>query len=382
MEALFWISTFVFAYAYFIYPLIIHRLAKRKVSLSNDIKVESEEHPVSVVLCVYNGESSIKARLNNLFASKYPSNKINLIVVSDGSTDNTSNIVKDYQEQEKFGHQVTFVDLPKNAGKASALNSAYPFIKTDYVAFCDIRQTFCENALREMMNEFTEPSVGAVTGNLIIRNDEDNLESDPGLYWKYEKWIRDNEGKVRSLVGVTGAIYMARTELLPQILPSDAILDDMFVPLNIVKAGYNVKMANKAYAYDISSATIKEEFDRKVRTLAGNFQLMNLLPFVNSFRNPLLIQWWSHKVARLLVPYSLVGIAASSLMLEGLFYELVTYGQIVFYGYSALAYLAIKADRKLPLGNVLVNFITLNYAAFLAGWRYYTSSAQELWKKH
>lgn len=377
MELLFWICAFVFAYAYFIYPLIISFSASKKVAENKPV-IEVEDLPeVTVVMCVHNGEGQISSRLDNILDSNYPEDKLKVIVVSDGSTDNT------IEEINAYGiDNITIIKSESNVGKASALNLAYPYIKSDFVAFCDVRQTFCEEAIYELVSSFTDESVGAVTGNLIIRNDEDNLESDPGLYWKYEKWIRDNEGKVRSLVGVTGAIYMARTKLLPVALPEHTILDDMYVPLNIVKAGYHVKMSNEAFAYDVSSATIKEEFHRKVRTLAGNFQLMKILPWVNSIRNPLLIQWFSHKIARLMVPYALIGIALSSLLLEGLFYQLALIGQAGLYSYALLSYLAIKADKKLPLGGVLVNFITLNYAAFLAGWKFYFLSAKDLWKKH
>jgi biofilm PGA synthesis N-glycosyltransferase PgaC len=378
MIYVFWICTFVFLYAYLIYPIIVHRIAKKQVINKCNNKVAFDDLPeITVVMGVYNGEFEIIGRLNNIFESNYPKEKIHVIVVSDGSTDGTVEAVNMYPEVN-----VLLIESEKNVGKAGALNLAYPNIKTDLVAFCDIRQSFCENALIELVQSFDEDSVGAVTGNLIIRNDDDNAESDPGLYWKYEKWIRDNEGKIRSLVGVTGAIYMARTKLLPLSLPDDTILDDMFVPLSIVKAGYNVKMANEAYAFDVSSATIKEEFHRKVRTLAGNFQLMRILPWVNSLRNPLVIQWLSHKIARLMVPYALIGIMISSIFLEGVIYDLAFIAQVIFYTYGAVSYSVMKENIKPPLGSVIVNFITLNYAALLAGWKFYFGSASSLWKKH
>lgn len=379
MTYIFWVCTFVFLYAYFIYPIIIHSMAKKEKNINKDKNILSSEQlpEITVVLGVYNGENEITARLNNIFESNYPTDKINVIVVSDGSTDGTVEVVNRYLETN-----VTLIESKNNLGKAGALNLAYPHIKTDLVAFCDIRQTFCKNALLELVSSFTEDSIGAVTGNLIIRNDDDNVESDPGLYWKYEKWIRDNEGNVRSLVGVTGAIYMARTKLLPLALPKNTILDDMYIPLNIVKAGFHVKMANEAYAYDVSSATIKEEFHRKVRTLAGNFQLMKLLPWVNSIRNPIVLQWFSHKVARLMVPYALIGLIVSSALLDGLVYDLAFIAQGLFYSYAAVSYIVMQLNYSLPLSGLATNFVTLNYAAFLAGWKFYFGSANSLWKKH
>lgn len=379
MISIFWTCALVVLYAYVLYPVAIFLFAKNKKS-ENGVasKIPFEKLPdVTVVMAVYNGEENITARLNNIFEANYPIGKINVIVVSDGSTDNTVDVVAAYPSDN-----VKVIQSENNIGKSGALNLAYDYIETDFVAFCDIRQTFCENALMELASSFTEESIGAVTGNLIIKNDDDNAESDPGLYWKYEKWIRDNEGSVRSLIGVTGAIYMARTKLLPLVLPSDAILDDMYVPLNIVKAGFHVKMANEAYAYDVSSATLKEEFHRKVRTLAGNFQLMKLLPWVNSFRNPLLIQWLSHKLARLMVPYALIGLLLTSSLLTGIFFDLAYAAQFAFYFYAIVSFTLMKLGKTLPLGNIIVSFLTLNYAALLAGWKYYFGLTNTLWKKH
>ena len=217
---------------------------------------------------------------------------------------------------------------------------------------------------------------------MIEQNQNDGASQDPGLYWKYEKAIRYAEGKIASVVGVTGAIYMIRTHLF-QPLQAHTILDDVFTPMCIVKAGKRVIMANKAIAYDSSSHSVQEEFRRKVRTLAGNYQLMAILPWLNNpFQNPLFWQWFSHKVCRLVVPFALILLFISCLILPALFFDVLLLLQIAFYTGAYYGYKKLTQGKNAGLFNVPATFTILNIAAFIALFKHIFSTPEKLWKKH
>jgi len=210
----------------------------------------------------------------------------------------------------------------------------------------------------------------------------DGASSDPGLYWKYEKFIRFSESKINSVVGVTGAIYMMRTALF-KALPANTILDDVYTPMCIIKQNKRVVMANKAFAFDYSSHSVSEEFNRKVRTLAGNYQLMKLLPWINSpSSNPIFWQWFSHKVCRLVVPFALIILVFSTYLITGLFYNILFVAQICFYLLAGLGYIKMKKGLNAGLLSLPATFTILNMSAFWALFKFLFSSPEALWKKH
>lgn len=377
MLSLLLISITTITYSYVIYPLVIARLAKGKTQkiLSDD----TEMPELTVLMSVFNGYNSLDKRIKNIMDSNYPLDKLFMHIVSDGSTDNTNVVLERLIDTYP---NLTYEHYHENHGKAYAVSNALRHINTPFVAFCDIRQVFDKSALRNMILHFSTEKVGAVTGNLIIKEAEE-AKSDPGLYWKYEKWIRDNEGKYNSLLGVTGAIYITRRAALPKMVPKNTILDDMYIPMHMIKEGYNIQMANNAFAYDIPSSTVKEEFSRKVRTLAGNFQLMKLHPWMNiPSENPVFLQWISHKLSRLLVPYAMIGILISSSLGKGYLFDIAFAAQWFVYLYATLAYLAMNRNKTIKFGSVVVSFCSLNFAALIAGWSFATKPTKSLWQKH
>ena len=270
----------------------------------------------------------------------------------------------------------------QNLGKAAALNLAMAQVSTPLVAFADLRQDFAPDALTQMCRHFTDEAIGAVTGNLMIeQNQNDGASKDPGLYWKYEKAIRHAEGQINSVVGATGAIYMIRSHLFTPLKPH-TILDDVYTPMCIVKAGKRVVMANKALAFDSSSHSVKEEFGRKVRTLAGNYQLMKIIPWVNNpFKNPIFWQWFSHKVCRLLVPFALILLFVSCLLLQEMIFSLLLALQLGFYACAYYGYKKLVQGKNAGIFNVPATFAILNIAAFIALFKHLFSTPEKLWKK-
>ncbi|MDP7592865.1 MAG: glycosyltransferase [Litorilituus sp.] len=374
MELMFFICAASFIYSFIGYPLIIGLLARKN---GTPDLLHNRLPELTVILCVYNASPLLSFRIKNILESDYPTEKINILVVSDGSTDGPEHIVDSLNNP-----LVKLIHYSKNQGKSFALNQGLRAVETDLVAFTDIRQRFDKHALMQLSSHFLDPKTAAVTGNLHIITDENNTEDDPGLYWKYEKWIREKESDFKSMLGVTGAIYMARRNLIPEI-PTDIILDDMYIPLTMVNAGYHIKFENKAIAYDVSSSTTAEEFHRKVRTLAGNFQLISYMPWLLSPRkNPLFFQFVSHKVMRLIMPYCLIALLVSSYLINTTNFFLLFLLQILFYLYTAIAYIAAINNIKMPFSSVFISFCSLHIASFLAGWKYKFSDTKTLWKKH
>jgi cellulose synthase/poly-beta-1,6-N-acetylglucosamine synthase-like glycosyltransferase len=269
---------------------------------------------VSIVVAARNEADRLGARLRNLLALDYPADRRQVIVVSDGSTDDTAAILA------AFGASVELVRCPPR-GKASALNAGVARARHAIVVFADARQAFARDALQRLVRNFGDPSVGAVSGELVLDCEEERTRSAPsassirdgvGLYWRYEKWLRRRESLVGSTLGVTGAISaMRRSCWLP--LPPRTILDDVLAPMRVVLAGKRVVFDGSARAFDETVPDARTESRRKIRTLAGNYQMLRLEPrLLVPLVNPVWLQFVSHKVGRLLVPYALIVCLVSS----------------------------------------------------------------------
>jgi cellulose synthase/poly-beta-1,6-N-acetylglucosamine synthase-like glycosyltransferase len=225
--------------------------------------------------------------------------------------------------------------LKQHGGKAEALNRAVAKATGKILVFADARQLLDRAAVRELVSNFGDLSIGAVTGELMLVDESGKETGDAvGLYWRYEKELRSMESDIHSTMGATGALYAIRRELYRPI-PSHTILDDVAIPMNAVLDGKRVVFDRAALAYDYvdyvaSSPTT--EFRRKVRTLTGNFQLLKQMPdLIVPWRNPVFIQFVSHKVGRLLVPYFLIMLFASNLFLEGTAYRAILALQCAWY---------------------------------------------------
>ncbi len=262
---------------------------------------------VSILLAVRNGEKHLPAKLDNLLALDYPPELIEILVLNDGSVDATATIA---QEHASHDARIRLLSGPAE-GKWSALNRGLSAAKGEILLFTDVRQPFAPSALRELIANFGDPKVGCVSGELFIRDSVSGKENG-GLYWRYEKFFRRQQSRIDSVIGATGAIYAQRRELC-RPLPPDTILDDVHFPMQAFFAGYRVVFEPAAQAWD-EAAALSHEFTRKVRTLAGNYQLLGAFPALLTPRNRMLFHFLSHKFARLLLPFALIGIAALSLM--------------------------------------------------------------------
>jgi biofilm PGA synthesis N-glycosyltransferase PgaC len=240
-------------------------------------------------------------------------------------------------------------------------------------------------AVRELVSNFEDPSVGAVTGELFLLNESGNEAGDTvGLYWRYEKALRSMESDIHSTLGATGALYAMRREWYRPI-PIHTILDDVAIPMNAVLGGKRVVFDRAARAYDCVASSLGSEFTRKVRTLTGNFQLLKLMPeLLLPWRNPVFVQFVSHKVGRLLVPYFLLFLFLSNPFLQGAAYRglfalqcgwyLLAFAGAVITGRRA----SLTGGRMKSLALFPYTFLVMNWAA-VVGLHYFLNRRTDVW---
>ena len=374
--SLFWVCIALVLYAYAGYPLLVAGLARIR---GNAPRVGDDCPPITVVVAAHDEERAIGARVRNLLAQDYPAANLKVLVVSDGSLDRTA------AEAAVDDPRVTVTALPGNVGKAMAINAALAQVDTPLVAFADARQQFAPDALRQLVAPFADPAVGSVSGELVIRPaDGDPLGHGVGLYWRMEKALRANEARLGWLHGATGAIHAMRRDLF-RPLPPGTVLDDMWMPLQARLAGHRVWMARDAIAIDRASQDSAEEFRRKLRTLAGNWQLLARLPVLaHPLRNPVFFAWFSHKFLRLLVPWALLlALMASAVAaVESPLYLLLLSLQLLAYLGAVTALVLPRLASRVPLLPTAGSFVVLNAAALLSLPALLASNPTRLWKKH
>ncbi len=342
------------------YPLLLARLARRaRKSGRGTIKKQFQERTVSVILPVYNGEMWLAAKLESILAMDYPPHLVDILVLSDGSTDGTAEIAQRFTSQA----HVQILELPKG-GKSEAINAGLKLAQGEILFFTDVRQPLDRHCLRNLISCFAEQSVGVVSGELIIRKGSSREEANVGLYWKYEKWIRKNLSSIDSVPGATGAVYAMRRELA-RPLPPYTLLDDVYLPMCAYFAGYRIVFDDSAIAYDYP-ASLNTEFRRKVRTLAGVYQLIGEFPALIGPGNRMCLHFVSHKLGRLLMPFGLLLVLVSSFWLPAPYALLAILGQAAFYLVAAIDAVMPESIPFKRLSSPIRTFTVLMIASFCA----------------
>lgn len=358
-------------YTYAGYPLLVllwSRVAPRRLRQRSDF-----EPTVSVCIAVHDGERYLEDKLRSLDALDYPRDKIEILLCSDGSTDGTERVAHTLAERDG---RVRVFALPRRSGKPSALNLLRRAATGDVLLMTDVRQRLAAGALRALLAPLADPDVGCVSGSLVLAG-----ETGPSAYWRYEYFIRRCEARRGALVGVSGSLYAVRRSDFDE-LPPDVLLDDMFVPLSLVRSRKCTVLSADALAYD-EACDDDREFGRKVRTLAGNYQLFAKMPWLLvPGKNGVWFELVSHKLLRLLCPWALVllfsvsGALAFASELPGvalLAWRAVWLLQVLFYG---LALLGARAGRA---GVIARTFVVLNAAAVVGLWRFLLGSQAVTW---
>ena len=360
MKWVFWMSATFIAYTYLGYPLwlwIRSRWCRKPVRSGPYIPF------LSIIMIVRNEEKVLPRKLRNLLDLNYPDESLEIVMVSDGSTDSTNQILSEHTANPR----VRVILNPQQQGKAAGLNAAMSSVRGEIVVFTDARQQIEPDAIRVLVENFADPEIGCASGELMLGDPETGeAEQGMGVYWRIEKAVRELESAVGSVVGATGAIYGVRRKLLVNV-PDEAILDDVYIPMHVVRRGARVIFDPRARAWDSPDQGTAREFTRKVRTLSGNYQLLQLAPWLLTSANPLRFQFVSHKVLRLVVPFALLATLLASFLTPGVFYRGAVILQLAFYTLSLLGLAHFL--RRGPLARVADaarTFVLLNTAAMVA----------------
>jgi poly-beta-1,6-N-acetyl-D-glucosamine synthase len=374
--ALFWTSVAGLAYALVGYAVAVCLVARR---WPRPVIRRAVRPRVTVVVVAYNEADRIAARIENLLALEYPRDLLDIVVASDGSTDQTVARARAYEPA------VRVVACPARRGKPAVLNEIVPSARGEVVLLADARQRFAPSALTALVEGFADETVGAVSGELMLVN-EDQVEQAAGegvaIYWNYEKSIRTCESVVDSTVGATGAIYAIRRDLFEPI-PADTILDDVLIPMRFVHRGYRVLFEPRARAFDRKVTSAHEEFVRKVRTIAGNLQWFVRERWVwDPRQNRLWIQTVSHKGLRLLLPVLFFGaVAGNALLLDTAFYRWTLAAQIVFAAAAGGGHFVESVRGKARLLIVPHTVYFLAAATVVAWFRFVTGRQAVTWDR-
>ena len=369
----FWSAFLLVLYTYVGYPLLAASMAKWRPK--RWLRAE-ENFSVSLIMPVHNGAEVIQAKMEHLLQLD-PNLVRQIIVISDGSTDGTAELLENFRDP-----RLKVLQLTEQVGKAEALNQAMLKAEHEILVFVDIRPRLEEDSLRTLIGNFADRSVGCVAGELIIQSSDRHDATAAvvgGAYWRYEQWIRTSEAWWDSPVGVYGGFYAVRRRL-SRSFPPGLILDDMFQPLTVVRQGYRNVLDRSATVVDTWPESKHGEFQRKVRTLAGNFQLIRMAPWVLSRDNRVRFQFISHKLLRLLVPYALVVMVAISWALAqfhpawGVFATL----QMLFWIMAAIS-LRVKMPILRKVTGPASALLMLNVAAVVGLFTFLFTSGP-LWK--
>lgn len=259
---------------------------------------------ISIVLCIHNGAGRIQERLRNLHACKWDGER-EFILFCDGCNDDSATLAASAGIEN-----VRILTHPEQRGKWAALNDAVKSARHPIIIFADLRQSFDECALQRLAAAFKAPNVGAASGLLTIAKSASGAGRGVDLYWRMETKLREWEARVDSVIGCTGAIYAIRRELYTD-LPPGTILDDVVVPMQIALKGWRAAYIPEAIAFDPQTLDPDKEAERKLRTLVGNYQMIEQYPnWLLPWRNRLWIQLISHKYARLTVPWLMIAAVA------------------------------------------------------------------------
>lgn len=359
MKAIFWISIAMLAYTYAGYPAWLWLRSRYR---TRPVQAGDYSPTLSIIMVVRNEAGVIEAKIRNLLALEYPSERVEIVIVSDGSTDQTNDIL---QSNMKTG-RVKVIVSAESRGKAAGLNEAVAAAQGEIVVFTDARQKLEASALRVLASQFADPSVGCASGELMLGDpDSGEVFRGMGLYWRIEKTVRELESMSGSVVGATGAIYAVRRRLVVPV-PLGTILDDVYIPMHVVRQGMRVIFVPNAHAWDIADQGSDREFSRKVRTLTGNYQLVQMAPWLLGPSNPLWFEFVSHKLMRLFAPFALAAALIATMVLPQPFYRAALALQIAFYALSLIAMTKLLKGPLARIADAARTFVVLNSAAAVA----------------
>lgn len=384
-KVVFWVLLFLLFYTYLGYGLLIWLLNKLLRGKKNEKTGEEFLPDVTFMVAAWNEKNWIEAKIQNSLHFDYPSEKLHLVFVTDGSDDGTPDIINRFPFPENCQWQLFHHEARR--GKNAAIERVMPFVKTPIVIFSDANTQVNKKAIKKMVAHYSDPQVGAVAGEKrVVASEKDTAASNEGIYWKYESFLKRLDSDFYSVVGAAGELFSIRTELFFPV-PNDTIVEDFMLTMGIAQKGYKVKYEPEAYAEEGKSASISEELKRKVRIAAGGFQsIVRLSDLLNIFKyGRLSFQYVSHRVLRwTLAPLSLPLLFVINFFLalqySGL-YNLLFGAQFLFYFFALIGWGLEKQKLKFKTFFVPYYFCVMNLAMYKGFARFMKGNQSVLWEK-
>jgi poly-beta-1,6-N-acetyl-D-glucosamine synthase len=374
---IFFLSVLAPIYTYTLYPLILKLFPK--ITYSIDLNYRPK---VSVLIAAYNEERIIAEKIENLMILDYPKDKIEFLVGSDGSNDQTVSILKKYVTFKNL----RIFDLPRG-GKVNVLNYLLNHATGDVLVFSDANTMFKENAVLELVTNFKDKRIGCVSGQLRYKVDRISGQGakSESTYWTYENWVKVQESRIGRLSGANGAIYAIRCGAIKQI-PAGIINDDFYVATFIMQNGFDVIMNTDAIAYEVPNDALSSQFNRHVRDGAGHYQAMcvfwrMLFPRRGSF------VYISHRVIKWIVPFCLilafltnVALAYQSVFMRNILMVHIS-GYVLVLVYHLLSLKFFVNDTLIAkVFKIVFYFLFVNSALFLGFFRYISKRQKCTWE--
>lgn len=388
-ENLFWLGIAVVIYNFIGYPLIAYLVVKIRGFFQKGKKESAAgtyEPEVTFVIPAYNEARWIEAKIENSLALEYPKEKLHFLLVTDGSNDNTMDLIDNYKVPAGTSYRHFY--KPERNGKIAAVERIMPEIKTPISVFTDANAMVNKAAIRNIVKHFADPSVGVVSGEKRIYQEQkgDATAAGEGIYWKYESFLKNLDSQFYSVIGAAGELFAIRTDLSPKI-PKDSIIEDFFLTMTIATQGYRIAYAPDAYAMESQSASVKEELKRKIRIAAGGFQAVTRLSkLFNIFKyGRLSFQFISRRVFRwFVVPLFLPIILIANIILAqqgNPIYQIILYAQIAFYLLALCGWLLEKKQLRLKALFVPYYFCVMHYAVYRGFFRFLKGNQSVLWER-
>ncbi|WP_448518551.1 glycosyltransferase family 2 protein [Rhodoflexus sp.] len=382
MIALFWFCLLLIGYTYVGYGALLWLIVKVRRYLhpvrQTPLLPDAQLPTVSFIVAAYNEQDYIVAKANDTLLLDYPQEKLQIIFVTDGSTDNTPTLLRQFSERIMCLHK------PERAGKIAAVHRAMQFATGEICIFTDANTMLNRAAIREIVKHYQHADVGAVAGEKRVA-DAGGATAGEGIYWKYESFLKCLDYELYSVVGAAGELFSIRRELY-EAVPPNTLLDDFMISMRVAAKGYRVAYAPEAYALESASANIGEEMKRKIRISAGGIQsIVWLAPLLNIFRyGRLSFQYISHRVLRWsLTPVALLLVLPLNWLLwdAGTIYQLLLAGQAAFYTAVVIGWLLAAQNIKIKAFFIPFYFAMMNYCVFLGLLRYLRGRQSVLWEK-
>jgi len=366
--------TILFCFPYFVYPAVLKLLVPRTKAGSVTRRSNEKLPTVTLVICALNEEGVIGEKIVNSLALDYPSNRLKILVISDGSTDRTAEICRQYASEG-----IVFVDRRERRGKAWNLNEIIPALKEEIAVLSDANVLYQADAVKELVARFKEPTVGCVSGKVVLTGTTDLLRLPETSYYSIEWSLQARESELYSMVSADGAMYAIRRELFVPF-PTDTILDDLAIPLGVLKSGKRIIFAETATGWESGPSGWREEFNRKVRIAAGAAQaLVRGWGWPTGCPARLWFVFVSHKLLRWISPWvGAIALLTAVLTWQQTLSRVLLTGAVLLVAGAGIRFLARKAH---PVLDAMFYFVMAQVALAVGAARGLSGGQSVLWKK-